>query len=210
MLFHIEDVADDPPAQLPQYRKEVEVGNCEYKLKLVDPSPARLEGLVTQLQWRLAEGCGEAIYEIGVEDDGTQRGLPEDQMAASLATLATMCARLDASMVVRHRRRVASADRRRSRAEQLTVAEVVVNRIGSQSKREVRVAFIGGTQAGKSTLVAALSTGQLDDGCGSARTLVMRHMHELESGTTSSISQQVVGFDAHGGLLNSADATECV
>ena len=35
----------------------------------------------------------------------------------------------------------------------------------------------------------------------------MRHMHELESGTTSSISQQVVGFDEHGALLNSADAT---
>ena len=32
-------------------------------------------------------------------------------------------------------------------------------------------------------------------------------MHELQSGTTSSISQQIIGFDAAGGLVNSADAS---
>ena len=183
------------------------MGNVEYKLKLIDPSPARLEGLVTQLKWRLAEGCGEAIYEIGVEDDGSLRGISDDEMNASLKTLKTMCDRLDASMLVRHRRRVPVTRSHQRRAEHRTVAEVVVRMLADQSKCETRIAFLGCTQAGKSTLVAALSTGQRDDGCGSARTLVMRHMHELESGTTSSISQQVVGFDEHGALLNSADAT---
>jgi len=49
-------------------------GNIEYKLKLVSPTPERLEHLVTQLKWRLAEGGGEAIYEIGVGDDGSLVG----------------------------------------------------------------------------------------------------------------------------------------
>lgn len=49
---------------------EVERGNIEYKLKLVDPTPVRFEHLVTQMKWRLQEGFGEAIYEIGVSDDG--------------------------------------------------------------------------------------------------------------------------------------------
>lgn len=40
-------------------------GNVEYKLKLVDPSESRFEHLVTQMKWRLREGQGEAIYEIG-------------------------------------------------------------------------------------------------------------------------------------------------
>ena len=61
---------------------------------------------------------------------------------------------------------------------------------------QLRVACIGSTQAGKSTLVAVLSAGTLDNGHGSARTSVMRHPHELESGATSCISQQVLGFDA--------------
>lgn len=49
---------------------EVERGNIEYKLKLIDPTPVRFEHLVTQMKWRLQEGLGEAIYEIGVSDDG--------------------------------------------------------------------------------------------------------------------------------------------
>ena len=49
---------------------EPQFGNIEYKLKLISPSKQRLEHLVTQLKWRLNEGNGEAIYEIGVTDSG--------------------------------------------------------------------------------------------------------------------------------------------
>ena len=35
---------------------QVEEGNIEYKLKLVSPTSARLEHLVTQMKWRLREG----------------------------------------------------------------------------------------------------------------------------------------------------------
>lgn len=45
---------------------ESEQGNVEYKLKLVDPSSQRFEHLVTQMKWRLREGHGEAIYQIGM------------------------------------------------------------------------------------------------------------------------------------------------
>jgi hypothetical protein len=49
---------------------EPEFGNVEYKLKLISPSKHRFDHLVTQLKWRLNEGNGEAIYEIGVTDSG--------------------------------------------------------------------------------------------------------------------------------------------
>lgn len=45
---------------------EPEQGNIEYKLKLVNPSCQRFEHLVTQMKWRLKEGHGEAIYQIGM------------------------------------------------------------------------------------------------------------------------------------------------
>lgn len=45
---------------------EPEQGNIEYKLKLINPSSQRFEHLVTQMKWRLREGHGEAIYQIGI------------------------------------------------------------------------------------------------------------------------------------------------
>ncbi len=57
--------------------KESDEGNVEYKLKLIDPTATRFEHLVTQMKFRLQEGLGEAIYEIGIEDNGYPKGLSE-------------------------------------------------------------------------------------------------------------------------------------
>ncbi len=65
----------------------------EYKLKLLNPSVSRFEHLVTQMKWRLQEGQGEAIYKIGVADCGFLRGLSDQEMDDSLATLEKMAER---------------------------------------------------------------------------------------------------------------------
>jgi len=71
------------------------VSQIEYKLMLPTPtSQHRLEKLRTQLKWRLSEGGGQAVYEIGVLDDGKIVGLPREKMEESLRTLARMCAGL--------------------------------------------------------------------------------------------------------------------
>lgn len=57
-----EQINSDGEERLPP---EPEQGNIEYKLKLVNPSSQRFEHLVTQMKWRLREGHGEAIYQIG-------------------------------------------------------------------------------------------------------------------------------------------------
>ena len=72
---------------------QVEEGNVEYKLKLLSPSASRFEHLVTQMKWRLKEGQGEAIYEIGVSNSGTMCGLSEGDMQDSLSTLKRMAVR---------------------------------------------------------------------------------------------------------------------
>jgi GTPase len=68
------------------------------QLKLVNPSPERVEHLISQMKWRLAEGMGEAIYEIGVEDDGNPTGLSEPELKASLETLEQMAKQLNADI----------------------------------------------------------------------------------------------------------------
>lgn len=60
---------------------------------------------------------------------------------------------------------------------------------------EVMIAVLGGADAGKSTLLGVLAHGEFDNGRGSARLNVLRHLHELRSGRTSSISHEILGFD---------------
>ena len=81
---------------------EPQQGNVEYKLKLVNPTAQRLEHLVTQMKWRLREGQGEAIYEIGVEDNGLMTGLSDIDMDSSIETLREMARRLEATIQVYH------------------------------------------------------------------------------------------------------------
>jgi GTPase len=49
--------------------------------------------------------------------------------------------------------------------------------------------------SGKSTLIGVLTGGTLDNGRGLARSKVFIHAHELGTGRTSAISQQIMGFD---------------
>jgi len=75
-----------------------ELGHIEYKLKILSPSPSRFEKLKTQMKWRLLEGGGTALYEIGVLDDGTLVGLSRNEMDESLANLARMARELDCEL----------------------------------------------------------------------------------------------------------------
>ncbi|XP_022830776.1 GTP-binding protein 2-like [Spodoptera litura] len=44
--------------------------------------------------------------------------------------------------------------------------------------------------------------GELDNGRGSARLNMFRHLHEVKSGRTSSLSHEILGFDAQGNVVN--------
>jgi hypothetical protein len=63
---------------------------------------------------------------------------------------------------------------------------------------ELRIAVVGNVDAGKSTTLGVLTRGGLDDGRGRARVSLFRHKHELESGRTSSVGMEILGFDARG------------
>jgi GTPase len=73
---------------------------------------------------------------------------------------------------------------------------------GRASWEELRVAVLGDEAAGKSTLVSVLTQGGLDDGQGLKRIEVFRHFHEVEAGRTSAISEQILGFDKDGGVVD--------
>jgi len=65
-----------------------------------------------------------------------------------------------------------------------------------------RVAVVGNVDAGKSTLLGVLTHGELDNGRGFARQKLFRHKHEMESGRTSSVGNDILGFDSLGNVIN--------
>ena len=68
-----------------------------------------------------------------------------------------------------------------------------------------RVAVVGNVDAGKSTLLGVLTHGELDNGRGTARQRLFRHKHEMETGRTSSVGNDILGFDSEGRVVNKTD-----
>jgi GTPase len=56
---------------------EKEDGNKEYKLKLIDYQA--VDNIASQMRYRIGEGCGEAIYTIGVTDCGGVLGITDEE-----------------------------------------------------------------------------------------------------------------------------------
>lgn len=178
---------------------EEEQGNVEYKLKLLNPSSSRFEHLVTQMKWRLREGRGEAIYEIGVSDNGLLLGLSENDLTSSLNTLNRMAERLGATVNILQRKEVSTEPEKRF------VVETRVRKVpDDQLFLDLRLAVLGNMDAGKSTLLGVLTQGELDNGRGKARLNLFRHLHEIQSGRTSSISHGILGFNSDGKMVNYA------
>lgn len=68
-----------------------------------------------------------------------------------------------------------------------------------------RIAVVGNVDAGKSTLLGVLTHGKLDNGRGTARQRLFRHKHEMETGRTSSVGNDILGFDGEGRVVNKTD-----
>jgi GTPase len=65
----------------------------------------------------------------------------------------------------------------------------------AQSKTEqLRISLTGSSTSGKSSLLGTLSTSTLDNGRGKSRLSLLRHRHEIASGITSSVAQELIGY----------------
>lgn len=138
------------------------------------------------MNWRLREGQGEAVYEIGVEDCGHLKGLERHEMNASLKTLGEMANKLGATVSVLRESVVVPKGAQKKNTVPRTVAEVLIRKVpDDQSSVELRICVMGNENAGKSTLLGVLTQGELDDGRGMARLNMFRHLHEVQTGMNS-------------------------
>lgn len=59
---------------------------------------------------------------------------------------------------------------------------------------QLRITLTGPTTSGKSSLLGTLSTATLDNGRGKSRLSLLKHRHEIVSGVTSSVAQELIGY----------------
>ncbi|RXG52841.1 GTP-binding protein 1 [Armadillidium vulgare] len=164
---------------------------------LISPSNSSFDQLRTFLQEKISDGNGETLFEVGSGADDSVSGLDISAYEASVATLKTLTETLDADCVLLREKKCAK--------DCLQGQYLVRKRADVQDFMEVRVAVVGNVDAGKSTLLGVLTHGELDNGRGFARMKLFRHKHEMETGRTSSVGNDILGFDSQGKVVNKPD-----
>ncbi|TIA86788.1 hypothetical protein E3P99_03550 [Wallemia hederae] len=81
--------------------QECDNGCVEYKLKLSLSTPKdRIDRYITQMKYRLLEGRGRCLYQIGVLDDGHLIGIDDSGIRESVECLKHMASELGAAITV--------------------------------------------------------------------------------------------------------------
>ncbi|PVV04713.1 hypothetical protein BB560_000777 [Smittium megazygosporum] len=194
-------------------------GNIEYKFKLVDVTESRISHLSTQLNWRLTEGNGQAIYQIGVLDDGTICGISSAEMFSTLSVIRRMAEQLKNVKIteihIRKLRTGPIVSLSPCKIDEIQpdssnpfkyLAQIhLTQEIDLNSISEIRLAMLGEHKSGKSTLLGCLAHNIQDDSKGRARLTVLQHRHELNSGTSSSISMHRIKLSTRYGLSSGSE-----
>jgi GTPase len=165
--------------------------------RLPSKAPTPLETLTFELtvdgvNKALDHGHGEILWPLSA---------PSDVFESSKKALEEIAQKLDCSTW--------QVNEPRSKGE-ITGQDVLLRRRVSGRHIELRIAVCGNVDSGKSTLTSVLTHGVNDDGRGSARAKVFVHRHEQETGRTSSVSENHIGFNGTGTALNHAHAAHQV
>jgi GTPase len=78
--------------------------------------------------------------------------------------------------------------------ETLNGIELPLPEISRSKVEQLRVSITGATTSGKSSLLGTLTTSILDNGRGKSRLNLLKHRHEIASGVTSSVAQELIGY----------------
>lgn len=168
-----------------------------------DDSVKQLHDIISS---RLDEGHGECLFDIGLEENGDSQGLDQTQWKTALERIQKLCDNSKADWRILMTKNVKDSDvdvGNELKKENGCVGKVMIRRRPEEidDTIETRIAVVGNVDAGKSTLLGVLVKGGLDDGRGKARVNLFRHKHEMESGRTSSVGMEIMGFDTKGEVV---------
>ena len=189
---------DGPPVRL----KHLLLDNTETAAE----SKTKLKEILSK---RVEEGFGETVFDIGTEDSGESMNLTQTDYASAFERIQQTCKDLGADYRILITRNVPDskhdAPQTSGVRDSTCSGKVLIRRTPNEIDDviETRIAVVGNVDAGKSTMLGVLVKGGLDDGRGKMRVNLFRHKHEQESGRTSSVGMEIMGFDAAGEVVAS-------
>ncbi|KAF2746271.1 P-loop containing nucleoside triphosphate hydrolase protein [Sporormia fimetaria CBS 119925] len=179
------------------------------KTLLLGPEEENKSALADYVRGRISEGHGEALFDLGLDDNGDSMGFSKEDWDTALGRLRVACEDVNTDYKLLMTRNVGG---------DVEVGPLNAKETGSSGKLllrrkpqsvddviETRIAVVGNVDAGKSTMLGVLVKGGLDDGRGKARVNLFRHKHEFESGRTSSVGLEIMGFDSKGEVVVSSN-----
>ncbi|KAK3494118.1 GTP-binding protein 1 [Neurospora hispaniola] len=199
----------------PEVEHHAELDDILDSLNLSEPGPrirlrdlllsapdddASLQKLADIVGERLDEGHGESVFDIGFENHGESLKLTKEDWEVAYKRLSQAAAQIDADCQLLLTKNLGGdLDGAPTRDGDVS-GKVMIRRRPSAAEDviETRIAVVGNVDAGKSSMLGVLVKGDLDDGRGRARVNLFRHKHEIETGRTSSVGMEIMGFDSHG------------
>ena len=172
---------------------ENEFGNIEYKRFLISKTKERIQEISSQMRFRVEQGEGEAIYVIGVSDNGCAVGVTDEEFTESFNNLSLAARENMYSITILSTNTLGNTKK---------VCELLVREKNEQKYIDIKVAVAGNVDVGKTSLLGVLTSGKNDNGRGSARLSIFNFKHEITSGRTSSIAHHILGFDEKGEIVN--------
>ncbi|KAI2631082.1 P-loop containing nucleoside triphosphate hydrolase protein [Hypoxylon sp. NC1633] len=193
------------------------LGDSEPHIPLRDLLLAPSEDATAQQQFakhieeRLQEGHGEAVFDLGFENDGESMRLSRDEWDFAFKRLKETAKKAHADCDLLLTKNVGGDVEADSTAtgnqskNMYCSGKILMRRMPAtiEDGIETRIAVVGNVDAGKSSMLGVLVKGDLDDGRGKARVNLFRHKHEIETGRTSSVGMEIMGFDTMGKVITS-------
>ncbi|KAI0393611.1 P-loop containing nucleoside triphosphate hydrolase protein [Xylariaceae sp. FL0594] len=169
-----------------------------------------LEQLAKYAADRLTEGHGEAVFDLGLDHNGDSMGFTRTEWDVALRRLKAAAKTHNADCDVLLTKNVGGEVEAESTAagtdkETGCSGKILIRKSPATTEEviETRIAVVGNVDAGKSSMLGVLVKGDLDDGRGKARVNLFRHKHEIETGRTSSVGMEIMGFDTMGNVITS-------
>lgn len=179
----------------------------EWLLDSSEDAATSLQQLTGLLQSRIDEGHGETLFDLGLEDTGDSMAFTKEQWDHALKRLTEAACSLRAAICILLTYNVGGDAEAQTKdpKDPFCHGKLLIrqNPATPEEVIETRIAVVGNVDAGKSTMLGVLVKGNLDDGRGKARVNLFRHKHEVESGRTSSVGMEIMGFDTHGEVVTS-------
>ena len=162
-----------------------------------------LQKLADVLDERLTEGHGETVFDVGFENNGDSMRLTKDEWDSAFKRVVEAARKLRADCQLLLTKNVGGELDGTPTRDKDCSGKVMIRQapVTAEGAIETRIAVVGNVDAGKSSMLGVLVKGDLDDGRGKARVNLFRHKHEIETGRTSSVGMEIMGFDTKGQVV---------